>query len=748
MDETNIVTQADTEYKLQDYYFIFIRHWLLVVMVAVIVFTLVATYSLTRPKLYKSAATFINETKSADLLSRYTMYEPNQREREIELYKALVLSQAFLEMFQSEIGSDTVLTGMNFAPAVIDKAAKSLELEVLEKTELLTLSVKAVDPIVAYRVAVLSLKAFSTRLRDIKLEETRRVVDYVEKQKEISGEQLEQTERSLQEFSKGAQFTLSTEESGLLKRLADLEIQLADIQTQRKLAEANLSDYDKRLAQLKVTNSPAFGEISSPEAKRIKDELERLMRERNSLLKVAGSAVQVADLDRNIDLKKQQLFHTILSESKDASNYSSIDQSTVAQISENRIKEELNLYVLKNRESYFRQLLQDYQRENPRLVERALEEARLKRSKSVYENLYNILLEKGEEARIQAATGSGGIRIIDNPSVPKAPIDANTTRNLSVGLLLGLGLGFGLAVVKEMMDHSFRSPEEVLRRLAIPVMGSVPIIVTDATAGRSVARHSSERLSLETRTNPAAWKKEDRDAARGYSDNLLSSLQPRNPIVDTYRTLRTNLQFASVDKPITSLLITSSIPGEGKTLTSANLAITFAEMGKRVLLLDGDMRKPRMYTVFNIDKAPGLSDLLVRDLELTKVIYPTLVPNLSIIPCGTVPPNPAEMIASQRMTDLIRKLESKYDLVLIDSPPVNVVTDAMLFANKVGHVLLVIKFAATNWRVAGDALANLRRSKINILGAILNGVILGRGYGYYYHSNYYKYYSEPAEKKG
>ncbi len=743
MEETTISNQTNTDYQLHDYYLVFIRYWIMIVIIAVLVFALVTAYTLTRPKLYESSSTFISETKSADLLYRYTMWEPNQREREIELYKALVASRAYLDMLDASIARDSVLTKMSFASTVIDKAIGSLKLDIPEKTELLTLSVRAADPIVAYRVAVISLEAFKTRLRDIKLEETRRIVDYVEKQKEVSGEQLEQTERSLQEFSKGAQFTLSSEESGLLKRLADLEMQLADIQTQRKLAEANLAAYDKRLSQLKVTNSPAFGGASSPEARRIKEELEALMLRRNSLQKTTLTGIQLVELDRSIDEKKQQLFRTILAESKEASNYNSIDQSTAAQISENRIKEELNLYVLKNRESYFRQLLEDYQRQNPRLVERALEEARLKRSKTVYENLYNILLEKGEEARIQAATGSGGIRIIDNPSVPAGPVDANTTRNLAVGLLLGLGLGFGLAMVRDFMDHSFRSPEEVQRRLSIPVMGSVPVIEDDSRSSRSATPRQSESIRL----GRGSWKKEDVEAAIGYHENLLSSLPPRNPIVDNYRTLRTNLQFASVDKPITSLLITSSVPGEGKTLTAANLAISFSEMGKRVLLLDGDMRKPRVHTVFNIEKSPGLSDLLVRDLELTKVIYPSQVPNLSIMPCGTVPPNPAEMIASQRMTDLIKRLESRYDMVVIDSPPLNVVADPMLFSTKVGHVLLVIKFAATNWRIVGDALANLRRSKVNILGAILNGVILGRGYGYYYRHNYYHYYSDSGEKR-
>jgi len=234
-------------------------------------------------------------------------------------------------------------------------------------------------------------------------------------------------------------------------------------------------------------------------------------------------------------------------------------------------------------------------------------------------------------------------------------------------------------------------------------------------------------------------------SSNGYTGHLISQMKPREPVVDAYRTLRTNLQFASVDQPISALLVTSALPGEGKTLSSANIAISFAELGQRVLLIDGDMRKPKQHTLFGLKSTPGLADCMARGLSAGQVIYQTSVPNLRLVPCGTIPPNPAEMIASQRMGDFIAQCRMMFDLVVIDAPPVRLVTDPLLFAAKATHVLLVVKANSTQMRDVQEAAALMHRAQTPILGVLFNYVKTTRGYGDYHRYNYY--YTSYSTKK-
>ena len=227
-------------------------------------------------------------------------------------------------------------------------------------------------------------------------------------------------------------------------------------------------------------------------------------------------------------------------------------------------------------------------------------------------------------------------------------------------------------------------------------------------------------------------------------------IQSKEPVVDAYRHVRTNIQFANVDSALKRIMITSSIPGEGKTLTAANLAISFAELGKRILVVDCDLRKSHQHILFNIRKSPGLSDYLAHNIALEKTIYMTHVPNLYVMPAGTTPPNPAEMLASAKMETLIQTLEQNFDFVIYDTPPIIAVTDPVILSRKVGNVIQVVRFGKTNRHVVGDSLNRLRNVNSDVLGVIFNSMQKAKGYGYYkYDYSYYQssYYSEETPKK-
>lgn len=218
--------------------------------------------------------------------------------------------------------------------------------------------------------------------------------------------------------------------------------------------------------------------------------------------------------------------------------------------------------------------------------------------------------------------------------------------------------------------------------------------------------------------------------------HLITKINPKSPISEQYRTVRTNIQFASVDNPIYSLIVTSSGPGEGKSTTTANLAIVYAQQGKKVLLIDADLRKPTIHYTFRLDNLRGLSNVLVGENTLKEVTHESDVENLDVISCGPIPPNPSELLGSKKMQQMLEEAKKTYDIVIFDTPPVLAVTDAQILANIVDGSILVIKSGGTEIEAATKAKEALEPAKAKLLGTVLNGrEKAASNYYYYYGTN-------------
>ncbi|MDC1541880.1 CpsD/CapB family tyrosine-protein kinase [Candidatus Pseudothioglobus singularis] len=218
--------------------------------------------------------------------------------------------------------------------------------------------------------------------------------------------------------------------------------------------------------------------------------------------------------------------------------------------------------------------------------------------------------------------------------------------------------------------------------------------------------------------------------------HLITKINPKSPISEQYRTIRTNIQFASVDNPIRSLIVTSSGPSEGKSTTTANLAIVYAQQGKKVLLIDADLRKPTIHYTFRLDNLRGLSNVLVGEHSLKEVTHESDVTNLDVISCGPIPPNPSELLGSRKMVQFLEEAKQAYDIVIFDTPPVLAVTDAQILANIVDGSILVIKSGSTEIEAAVKAKEALEPAKAKLLGTVLNGrEKTASNYYYYYGTN-------------
>ena len=218
--------------------------------------------------------------------------------------------------------------------------------------------------------------------------------------------------------------------------------------------------------------------------------------------------------------------------------------------------------------------------------------------------------------------------------------------------------------------------------------------------------------------------------------HLITNLNPKSPISEQYRTIRTNIQFSSVDEELRSILFTSSGPGEGKSMTTANIAVTYAQQGKSVLLVDADLRKPTVHYTFRLDNLKGLSNVLVGDVLLEEAIHTTSIDHLDVISSGPVPPNPSELLGSRKMRAILERAKQQYDLVIFDTPPVLAVTDAQIMADFVDGAMLVVRSKVTELDAATRAVEALKPAKARLLGTVLNDrEKKGSNYYYYYGTN-------------
>ncbi|MBN1466108.1 polysaccharide biosynthesis tyrosine autokinase [candidate division KSB1 bacterium] len=741
-------TVAAKEWTLEDYIDLALRRKYLILVVFVAVFIIVLAYSFTRPDIYSATVTFSTEMGQDAGLSSVMPYRYYQMSKPVEYYLAVMNSGLYRDKIIKAAATDSILLAHGGLSAdetygLIGRIGLSKE----EYSELMYMSVTANDPVVAYRIVDIAATAYKDRSREIQEEEARTTVEYVSKQIALAEENLENAERQLQEFKSKTKFTATNVNDGIIQRLNEIENKVTELATQRQLAQANLNVYNERLGQFEDQISAGLWDFETPEIVQMRREIEELQNKKNALEENNGSARQINQLDGDINERKQFLRDAVLKRSTDTSmsKRPAGETQEVAAYQERKIEEELNLFTLRNQERYYVSLRDSYRKQHPNMLEHSIELAKLQRAKTVNETLYNFLIQKGEEAKIKAATGTGGVKVISPPSIPERPIPQNTMRQIMVGVILGLGLGFGLAFGMDFIDKSIHTPEEIERYLGLSVIGTIPHI--DYLKNKAKATVEKKQVVLAGRKNGHATVDKD---INERTFQLLPLLGSKNPLVEAYRNLRTDLQFVNVDNQIKSIMMTSATPGEGKSLNTANLAISFSELGKNVLIVDCDMRKPVQHRIFQLEKTPGLTEYLARGQSLESVVQKTAISGLHLISAGTSPPNPAEMLDSKRMTELISQLSDQFDLVIYDTPPLIAVSDPKILAPKVGTVLLVVRAGKVNYHLVKDAFSRLAKVDAKVIGAVLNGVGTKKGYGYYYRYNYYynsEYYTSGESKQ-
>lgn len=297
------------------------------------------------------------------------------------------------------------------------------------------------------------------------------------------------------------------------------------------------------------------------------------------------------------------------------------------------------------------------------------------------------------------------IYLVDAAERPASPVGPNYPLNMGIGLVLGLMAGVGIAFLRESLDDTLKDPDKVQGALNTTALGMVPTFEVDKTA----------------ETNYGI---------------LVTFEEPNSTVSETYRSIRNNIKFATLDNPAQNFVVTSPTPAGGKTVTLANLGVMFAQAGYSVLLVDADMRRPSLHKEFNFLNSRGLTSLLSdENLTLDDVVKRTLVNNLYVLPSGPLPPNPAELLGSEKMERLAGVLAQRFDFIFYDTPPLAAVIDATALSAYVDGGVLIFKYGVSTYKEAQFAVEQLRLSKINLIGFVLNEVPQ-KSQGYYY---YYKY---------
>lgn len=508
--------------------------------------------------------------------------------------------------------------------------------------------------------------------------------------------------------------------------------ELDELKVTREETQAKLDELQQKLVENARAMPNVLGNVTDGVVDQLFKELDELLQEKMDLSAEYQPTYEgLQELDAEIATKQQTILDAIeeLEQSGEGgSNAWQQRQDIYSQQVDLRV--ELNANEIRARS--LERMLEEMVPNIPELANRNLEYQQLVQETQSIREQFNKVQQQERDLRAAMQHGSGGIERIDAvQSATLMPLQGpgqNVWINTLIGALIGFIALFSFAMMMEINDTSIRSIEDVHTYLGLDVIGTIPKMRFGKPRGNRRRRA----------TYVSTGNEEEIDAC------IVTQHDPKSPISEAYRTLRTNFQFATIKNKPKTVMVTSAVPGEGKTTTAVNLAVTMADRGMRVLIVDTDLRRPQVHRVLRMERGPGLSDILRNGIPYEKVLRKTKIDNLWIISSGRVPPNPSELIGSQAMLDLMQRLGWEFDIVICDAPSVLVVTDPVLLATQVDTAIMVVSTNNARRETVIRAAELLTSANVHISGVVVNGLETTRRHYYYY---YYYYDDGSAHKK-
>jgi succinoglycan biosynthesis transport protein ExoP len=587
--------------------------------------------------------------------------------------------------------------------------APDIKVSNIDRTNVIVVQVESPSPREAERVA----EAMVEQHREESLENSssglKRTLGFASRESRKARKALDDAEAALEEFRRSNHVTgLTAEQESQVKKFVEVETELranesALFRTQMEIRELT----DQLQKEPEQTRMPLVNE--NPRYFQLESQLDDLRQKRVELLQLyQETSPRVQHLDAQLDALQKRLEH----EPRERTTVQRMPNSARLELRARLSAAKAEQRGLQANQEKLQAIVGEGRRLMNQWETLPIRLSRLELNRDMAEAAFKRIEEKRQELDLRNNARRPSASIIEPAAAPRAPVRPRKALNLMFACLMGLCLGVSMAFLQEFMDDRVNSPEEAERMVGLPVLGHIPMM-TDGP------------------------------------QRLMTELPSQSMAAESYRGLRSSISFASADKPLKTLIVTSSDQGEGKSLTSVNLAIAIAMERRRVILVDADLRRPSLHRLLDVKQSPGLADLLVGKASIEDALQPTSEEDLRVIASGTRPPDPAELLNSNRMGDLIHQLSEIADVVIFDTPPCLPVTDAQVLATRVDGVVLVLEVGESKKAALRLAKGLLDQARARIVGLVFNKIGQGasQGYYYYYYTAGASYYSDTLEEE-
>jgi len=707
------------------------RKWM-VISVIVGIFMIVAVASLRQTPIYEAVGQIVVNKADSNLITFkdsvpvVDYYDQSDLDTEVRILQSDLMALQVIRQLnldkrpefggsdrkQANLVADPLQSDSNRTSALLGSFRGNLKVTLIPNTRVMEIHYSSTDPQLAASAVNTLAATYVEQNFKTKFESTMQASDWLSKQLVDLQMKVETSQEKLVRYQKEHEILGTDEKQNIITaKLDELNKEMTVAESDRMQKEAVYRQTESNdpvaIAAAIISDSPTGGTGTGL--------LDKLHDQQASL------RIQVAELSTQFGPsypKVEQLDNQI----KEIDHQLQLETSKAVDHLKQRYLAALQ------RETMLRAAFDKQKQEANKLNESAIEYSILKRDVDSNRTLYEGLLEKLKEAGVTAGLRSNNFRIINAARVPSSPSEPNIPRNLSFALVLGVISGIGLAFMLENMDNTVRTPEQAQIISGLPSLGMIPL------GSKSVHGASGKRLAL----TPAKEVVE-----------TVTQIRPQSQMAESYRALRTSLLLSNLGAPPKVIMVTSARPQEGKTTTSINTAIVLAQKGVRVLLVDADLRRPSVHKALGMGPRSGLSNVLTGSATLQQTITTSpILPNLLIIPAGTPPPNPAELLASSNMRDLIAELRQQFDHIVIDTPPTLSVTDAVVLSPRADATILVIRSGHTTKQALRRARDILTQVNAHVAGVLLNAVDLTSPDYYYYYEyqgKYSQYYNEDTD---
>lgn len=556
---------------------------------------------------------------------------------------------------------------------------------------------------------------YYNRNLDLNRQQLVSIREFLGNQREEKLDQLVLAEERLKKYQEeGGIISLPEQASALISQLTDFESKMNAVKIDLTISERNLNEFKQELANKDPKLKDYLeSQAAQPYLKSLQEQIAKEQTKKDNVLASGSLSRSNNELIKEIDNKLEELRRKLNEEiTKRTAGLLASSPEEIKSLTQKVFEEEVKYRSLLASYNELSRIVRDYESRFNQLPDRSIGLARLQREQTSFEKLYLLIEEKYQEAIINERSQPGDVFIVDKARIPTGPSRPNRPMIIAVGLILGLGMGFGYAFVRNYFDNTIKTPDDIQKR----------------------------------NFNVLAWIPQFQISDSNKEFEFIVSKKPDSIPSEAFRALRTRIQFSKLDRDsIKTILVTSSTPKEGKTTVSVNLAGSFAQSNKKTLIIDCDLRKPRVHAVFNDKRFPGFTDYFFGQATYEEIVRKSSLNNLYYITAGTIPPNPSEILGSVEMQQFLKKLKNEFEMIILDSPPVIAVTDSEILSSLVDATILVVSADQTEVELMQKAGELLQHQHGSFLGVLLNNFTYKSGYGSYY--KYYYYYSRPSNDK-